>query len=88
MRKLGVKIKTNNMLCNLTMKLHLTPISGETFSFSPPPLYQSTAPQVLTLRLLPLLQTPYKREFGSHEIAIVYDFISKLPERAKASWFT
>src|SRR5437899_9291607 len=32
MRKLGVKIKTNNMLCNLTMKLHLTPISGETSS--------------------------------------------------------
>src|SRR5437016_4244593 len=32
MRKLGVKIKTNNMLCNLTMKLHLNPISCEMFS--------------------------------------------------------
>ncbi len=27
-----------------------------------------------------------EREDGSHEIIIVYDFISKLPERAKASF--
>ena len=64
MRKLGVKIKTNNMLCNITMSLQVNAISCEIkFSLSSTLLYQITAPQVLTLRLLPLLYTLIKREF-------------------------